>query len=128
MLEALAGKLVSASVATLATNLFVGHMPESPDACIALFEYQGNAPKETLKDMSGTVENPSVQVMARGATYPAGRALMVSARNTLTSITDETLSGLRFLRVSQLSSINSIGRDATERSVFTLSLQVFMER
>lgn len=128
MLEALGAKLVSASVATLATDLFLGHMPEQPDRCVALFEYQGAEPRETLTSMSTTIEMPSIQVMVRDVTYPNARALTASVRNTLTGIINETISGVRFLRVNQLNSMNSIGRDATERSMFTLSLQAFVER
>jgi hypothetical protein len=130
MLEALADRLVSASVGVLAQNLFIGLMPTTPDACITLYEYAGSPPMEVFQDNAATLEMPSVQVMTRAARndYPAAKALMESVRDTLTAITDETISGVRFLRVNQINSINYLNTDDNDRPRFTLSLQVVMER
>jgi hypothetical protein len=130
MLEALADRLNSASVATTAANLFIGLMPATPDLCVALYEYAGAAPLEVMRDNSETLERPSVQVLVRGARndYPTARNLMASVRDTLTAITDETISGVRFLRVNQISSINALGTDENDRPRFTLSLQAVTER
>lgn len=130
MLEALAARLQSASVAVPGTDLFLGMMPNSPDACVALYEYSGAAPLEVLTDDDATLERPSVQVMTRAGRndYPTARTLMVNVRNALTAISDETISGVRFLRVQNLSSINSLGVDDNERPRFTLALQAVVER
>lgn len=130
MLEALADRLQSASVATTATNLFLGIMPDKPDLCVALFEYAGAAPLEVLSDDTATLERPSVQVMVRGARndYPTAKTLIENVRNTLTGIANEDISGERFLRVQELSSINALGVDDNDRPEFSLSLQVVMER
>jgi hypothetical protein len=130
MLEALADRLQSASVAFPAQDLFIGIMPDKPDRCVALFEYSGAQPLEVLTDNSATLERPSVQVMVRAARndYPSAKVLISSVRNTLTGIANETISGERFLRVNQISSINALGIDDNDRPMFTLSLQVVMER
>lgn len=130
MLEALAARLQSASVAVAGTDLFLGLMPNSPDECVALYEYAGAEPLEVLVDNTATLERPSVQVMTRAGRndYPAARALMVAVRDALTDITNETISGETFLRVSQISSINALGVDENDRPRFTLSLQVVVER
>lgn len=130
MLESLAARLQSASVATSGTDLFIGIMPNSPDLCVALYEYAGAGPLEVLTDDASTLERPSVQVMTRGPRndYPAARALMVSVRDALTGITNETISGVTFLRVAEISSINALGVDENERPRFTLSLQTVVER
>ena len=130
MLEALADKLQSASVATVATDLFIGLMPSSPDDCIAIYEYAGSPPLEVLVDNDATLERPSVQVITRAGRndYPTARTLIENARNALTGITDETISGVRFLRVNQISSINALGVDDSDRPRFSLSLQIVVER
>lgn len=130
MLEALADKLNSASVATTATNLFIGLMPSSPDACVALYEYAGSPPIEVMVSNDATLERPSVQVITRAGRndYPTARTLIENVRNTLTGITDETVSGVRFLRVNQISSINALGVDDNDRPRFSLSLQIVVER
>jgi len=130
MLEALADKLQSASVATVATDLFIGLMPSSPDDCIAIYEYAGSPPLEVLVDNDATLERPSVQVITRAGRndYPTARTLIENARNALTGITDETIDGVRFLRVNQISSINALGVDDNDRPRFSLSLQIVVER
>lgn len=130
MLEALAARLQSASVATPGNDLFIGILPESPDVCVALYEYAGAPPLEVFRDMDETLERPSVQVIVRASRndYPTARELIKDVRDTLTDITDETISGVRFLRVNQISAINAVGTDDNDRPEFTLSLQAVVER
>lgn len=130
MLESLADRLQSASVATIATDLFIGLMPNDPDTCVALYEYAGSPPMEVLVDNTATLERPSVQVMTRAGRndYPTAKTLIENVRDTLTDITDDTISGMRFLRVNQISSINALGVDENDRPRFSLSLQVVVER
>jgi hypothetical protein len=130
MLPELASKLVSASVGVLAQDIFLGIIPDKPDLCVALYEFSSLSPMETLGNMNETLERPGVQVLVRGARndYPTARAKIVEVRDVLTNITDETILGVRFLRVSADSSINAIGVDANERPKFTLTLSVVMER
>lgn len=130
MLEALAARLQSASVATPGANLFIGILPESPDVCVGLYEYAGSPPLEVLIDNDATLERPSIQVIVRASRndYPTARTLIKDVRDTLTAITDETISGVRFLRVNQISAINAVGTDENDRPEFTLSLQAVVER
>lgn len=130
ILEALADKLTSASVATVGANLFIGLMPDQPDVCVALYEYAGAPPLEVLRDNDASLERPSVQVMVRASRndYPTAQTLITAVRDSLTGITDETISGVRFLRVNQNSSINHVGTDDNDRPGFTLSLQAVVER
>ncbi len=130
MLEAIADRLQAASIAFAANDLFLGIMPDKPDRCVAIYEYAGAQPLEVLVNDSATLERPSIQVMTRAARndYPSARSLIQAVRNNLTTIANETISGDRFLRVNQISSINALGVDENERPRFTLSLQVVMER
>jgi len=130
MLEALAARLQADGVATTATDLFIGMMPNSPDECLAIYEYSGEAPMEVMIDDAATLERPSVQVMSRAGRndYPTARALIEAARDSLTAIVNETISGETFLRVNALSAINALGVDENERPRFTLSMQVVIER
>lgn len=130
MLEALADRLNSASVAVTASNLYIGLMPSSPDLCVAIYEYSGAAPLEVMNNDAATLERPSVQVIVRGGRndYPTARALIENVRDTLTAISNETISGVRFLRVMGLSSINALGVDDNDRPRFSLALQAVVER
>lgn len=130
MLEALADRLNSASVAVTASNMFIGLMPTTPDVCIALYEYAGSPPLEVMVDNAATLERPSVQLITRASRndYPTARALIENARDTLTAIANEEISGVTFLRVNQISAINALGSDDNDRPRFSLSLQVVVER
>lgn len=130
MLEAIAARLNSASIAISASNMFIGVMPSTPDRCVAIYEYAGAQPLEVLVSNTATLERPSIQIMTRGARndYPSARSLMVSIRDNLTQVTNQALSGVNFLRISQISSINALGVDENERPRFTLSLQAVLER
>lgn len=130
MLEALADRLQAASVAFAAQDLFIGLMPDQPDRCLAIYEYAGAQPLEVLVDDMATLERPSVQLISRAGRndYPTARALIESARNVLTAIANEEISGQRFLRVNQISSINALGVDENDRPQFSLSLQAVVER
>ena len=130
MLEALADRLQSASVATAGVNLFIGLLPNSPDVCVALYEYAGEQPLEVMVDNAATLERASVQVIARATRndYPTARTLIQDVRDTLTAITNEEISGVTFLRVNQNSSINAVGTDDNDRPLFTLSLMTVAER
>ena len=130
MLEALADRLQSASVTNTGVNLFIGLLPDKPDVCVALYEYAGAPPLEVMRDNAATLERPSVQVLVRAGRndYPTARNLINNIRNTLTDITDETISGVTFLRINQNSSINAVGTDDNDRVIFTLSLTAVVER
>lgn len=130
VLEALADKLQSASVAFSASNMFIGLMPNTPDRCVALYEYAGASPMEVMRSNTATLERPSIQIMVRSSRndYPNAQTLIKQVRDTLSSITDETISGVRFLRVHNLSSINALGTDENERPEFSLAMQAIVER
>lgn len=130
MLPELASKLVSASVGVLAQNIFLGMIPDKPDLCIALYESSSLSPLETLSNMDDTLERPGVQVLVRSGRndYVAARNKIIQVRDVLTNITNETISGSLFLRVSADSSVNAIGVDDNGRPKFTLTLSVVMER
>lgn len=130
MLEAIADRLQSASIAFAAQDLFIGLMPNQPDVCIAIYEASGAAPLEVMVDNEATLERPMVQILTRAGRndYPTARALAASVQNELVKITNEDVSGTRFLRVHAMSSINAVGPDDNHRPIFSLQLQVVVER
>lgn len=130
MLEQLADQLATDGVGTVGTNIYIGLMPTSPDLCLALYEYSGDPPLEAFQDGGASLDQPSVQVMARAGRndYPSARTLMLNARNSLTAVTNVTIGSVRFLRVRDISAINALGGDEKDRPRFTLSLSVVVER
>lgn len=130
ILEALADRLQAASVAFAGSDLFIGLMPDQPDKCMTLYEYQGQQPLEVLRDEGATLERPGVQVLVRAGRndYPGAREFIVNARDVLASIADETISGVRFLRVSVSNGPFATGTDPNDRPLFSLNLAAVVER
>ena len=85
LLDGLATYLGSLGVATPGTNLFVGDLPHSPDTCAAIYHRGGDAPVRAMGP-HGTppiADQPTVQVVVRGATVPALEALQSAIVNAL---------------------------------------------
>jgi len=130
ILDALAARLTSASVATSASNLFLGIMPDSPNVCAALYEYAGEYPMEAFSPTTAQIDRTRVQVMTRSGRddYSAARTLMVNVRDNLTGVVNQVVDGVTFLRVSELGPIEFVGRDEDDRPQFALSLRVLSQR
>lgn len=123
MLDEIAAYLATQSVGTVGTNIFIGIIPDSPDNCVALFEYGGSAP-----DLVGTyVERPNLQVRVRNTSYSTGRAKCASVITALHTLGETTLSGTRYLWVAAKQSPISLGVDAKERYEWSINFQVVKE-
>lgn len=112
---------------TIGTNLFLSKMPESPDFCVAVFEYEGVTPLEAF---GGTyiIDRPSVQVMVRASRddYVTARDKAVAIRNLLAGVSNTTLSSVGILRISPVGSIMPLGGDELERPLITFNLDCFV--
>lgn len=123
ILEAAGAQLVTDGVGTLASNIFLGILPESPDLCIGVFEYAGLPPYETFNDGGLSLDRPNVQVLVRGPRndYVAARDKAVAARNSLAKLANVSVSGVTVLRLSPSTSVNAIGYDDNDRPMFSVS-------
>jgi hypothetical protein len=120
--EATADKIASGGYGTVGTNIFIGLMPDTPEACVTVYEGIGPG---IIEHFGGGVslDIVGVQVTVRGSRddYPTARNLAVNIRNYLATITEETVGGLRILRMKPEGYINSIGRDPEDRPLFTMN-------
>jgi len=117
VLEAVGDYLQAEGVGTLGTDLFLAVMPESPDACVCVYETQGFAPQETMGAAAFAVDRPGLQVICRGGRgdYPAARDAAVSVRNLLAALLETTVSGVHILRVSADGGVLPMGEDQNGR-------------
>lgn len=113
MLEDIGAYLVAHSFGTAGTNLFYGDMPETPDVCIALFEYAGEPPEDT-HDSKG-IDNPGLQVRVRGTSYATARATVLSIQDHLHTLHNTALTAGRYLLIRAVQSPFSLGRDSQNR-------------
>lgn len=68
-LNEIATKLEGLGVGTVGSTIHVGVMPETPDACTAIYEYGGLGPDYQFGTAGINWETPAVQVVCRGTAY-----------------------------------------------------------
>lgn len=114
---------------TVGTNIHYGYMPESPDLCVAIYEYQGQAPMATFGASAFEVDRPSVQVVVRAPKddYPAARNLAQDLRILLAAVTDTTINGLRVVRLASNGSLIPLGSDGLDRPRLAFNLDCFVD-
>jgi hypothetical protein len=123
----LADYLQTQSLGTKGTNLFVGMMPDTNSVCTVLMAYDG----EIVETMTSGIAlyKPQLQVRVRGAkedyTTPYNRLLAI--QDALSTISNQTLGGVKYLRVRPTSNVNSLGQDTNLRFDFTVNFEVTYE-
>jgi hypothetical protein len=117
LLDSLGTYLQTQGVGTLATNIFLGRMPDTPDACVVLIEDTGNGPMHVLGASAYAIQRPRVRAFTRAARndYPAARTKAEAVRTALGAIRDTTLSGVTFLCVNTTSDLYPVMRDGDDR-------------
>lgn len=112
---------------TLGTNLFLARLPDDPDTCVAVFEYVGEPPVETMNGTSlPLVEQPRIQVVTRAAGYSSARTLALTIWTELETLVNTTavVAGDTFLRMSALQSPFALERDSVDRILIAQNFRV----
>lgn len=122
-IEELGNRLQSEAVGTLAVDLFLGQLPDTPDTATALLEYGGLEPERVYNDFDASREMPRIQVMCRSRGYTTARALIESAYRAL-DFANTSLGGTWYLRCRPLQSPFFLKRDENERWVFVFNAQI----
>ena len=125
-LESVGDHLAANGYGTLGTSLFLGRQPAAPDDCTTIFEYEGRAPAETFGAAATAIDYPRLQVMCRAGRddYPGARDRAVTIRAFLGAITDETISGVRILRIRPNGSVLPLGPDENDRPIVVVNFEV----
>jgi len=93
-------------IGTLATDLFLGELPDDPAAAVAVFEYAGGPPNK----QAGT-RTPGVQILCRASDYAAARIKIEAVYQLLGAIGDEfqdtapggvTINGTTYLKFDEV--------------------------
>jgi hypothetical protein len=127
LLDELSAYLAANGIGTLGTDIFIGQLPESPDAACALYEYGGIAPAHTIGGGTAKYERPRVQVVARALTYSAARSKIESIYTLLDAVAGAMLSSVRYLRIEAVQSPAFLERDANNRVTMVCNFQVQKE-
>ncbi len=102
---------------TLGTNLFLAKMPDTPDVCVCVYEYQGIAPIETFGNKAIEIDRPSIQIAVRAGRddYPAARDLADTLRTLVAGMTNVSVEGVTVMRVSSSGGLYPLGADQLDR-------------
>lgn len=96
-------------------DVFLGIMPEKPDGCIALFEYEAVPPSHFFGGMSLA---HGVQVRTRDTTSAAAYAKAKAVADILGRYSDGVISSI------QATPILDIGQDEQKRREYTVNFTV----
>jgi len=122
----IAAYLQTSSIGTVGTDIFVGHMPDAPANCMAVIQSGGESP-EMAGPISGQIERPRLIVRVRNASYASGASKANDVLKALHTAGEVSLSGHRYLFIRAVGSVNQLGRDHENRSLFSLDFVVTKE-
>ena len=119
-----------ASQGTLGTNLFLGVLPESPDACVAVYENAGSSPAFTMGTGGIVIDYPMIQIIARAARedYPTARDKAENIRVLLASVLETSVSGVHIRRMEPMGSVNQLGVDPKYRPLISVNFRCLVRK
>lgn len=129
ILESIGDYLVTNSLGTLGTNLFLGTLPETPDECVAVYENAGSPPAFTMGTGGIVIDYPMIQVIARAGRedYPTARDKAESIRVLLASVLDTTISSVKIMRIEPMGSVNPLGVDGKYRPLVSVNFRCLVK-
>lgn len=122
MLEQIGEYLATQNVGTLAEDIFLGNMPDMPDACVVLYQYAGSPP-----DLHWNGEYPGLQVKVRAATYSAASTKIKAVVRELHGLCEQVLGGTRYLLVKAKGSPELWDKDDKGRVILFVNFEVMKE-
>lgn len=124
LLDDVADYLQQQGIGTRGTDLFVGRMPDEPDAAVVLIDTGGGEPS-----LIDNIDTPSWQVRVRAAAYPDAVAKAYAINDLLHGITESDLGAVgatsHFHLVWAIQSPVSLGQDDKQRSEFSQNFRAF---
>jgi hypothetical protein len=128
ILDALGTYLASQGQGTLATNIFLARAPDTPDACVTLYESAGSGPDHTFGAGVYAIDHQRIRVVCRAARndYPAARDKAVAVRAVLGAIRDTTLSNVKILTMLATSEVYPLSRDGDDRALIGCDYTVWL--
>jgi hypothetical protein len=127
ILDAIGSVLQTAGVGTSGTTLFLSRMPETPDACVAVYESGAGYVIYTQGSTVGAQLNiTNIQVSARGVRedYETPRTKITSTITALESVSETTVLGIRLLRIEQIGRPIPLGYDDNDRPRIVMNFAV----
>ena len=113
--------LVGAGVGTFGTDLFISKEPDSPDACVTIFDTGGFDPVANY-----VYDFPTVQIRIRGGKmeYQTAFAKAQDVKDTLHGLSGETWNSTKYVGIWAQGDIIFVGYDESNRPVLTVNFRV----
>lgn len=126
-INALADYIQTNNLGTKGTSLFIGFLPSSASLQTVLTEYTGTTVETMRTGIS--LRKSNVQVMTHGVEndYVTPRTRIAAIQTLLCNIQDQTISGVRIIRVLPLGTINALGQSDTQEFEFSANFEVIHE-
>lgn len=109
---------------TFGTDLHIGSMPDSPNACVAIYDTSGSDP-----DGNRAYFYPHIQVRVRGAVggYRAAGMLARSIQGYLKERHNETWNSTAYVGIWAMGDILFVGHDEKNRPIFSVNFRLQRE-
>jgi len=125
-LDEIAARLVSQSVGTLGSNIFLGSraaIPSGDGPYLSLTETGGSAPSRIHNVATSNTQRPTAQILVRAKKYNIARPMADAAYRALDGIYNTTLSGTFYQSVVARQEPGDIGLDSLERVMITFNIE-----
>lgn len=106
------------------TSLHIGSMPDSPNACVSIYDTSGGDP-----DGNRAYFRPHIQVRVRGAVggYRAAGMLARTIQEYLKQRHNETWNSTTYVGIWGMGDILFVGNDEKNRPIFTANFRLQRE-
>lgn len=106
---------------TAGTDLFTNIMPETPDACVSVYDSGGDPPEPSF-----TYKYPTVQVRIRGdkGDQSPAYAQAEACQDALNGTENYTINSTRYIGIWGVGDIMFIGYDDNNRPIFTVNFRI----
>jgi hypothetical protein len=125
-LDEIAAKLVTASVGTVGSNIFLGSkaiIPVGNGPYLSLVETGGSAPTRIQNVATAHTQRPTAQVSVRAKSYQAART-MLQAYVALVGTFNTTLSGTFYQSITARQEPTDVGLDDAGRAMIVFNIEV----
>jgi hypothetical protein len=109
--------------AVLATNLFLGQMPDEPDLCAAIISLDKGDAAHTHDAAPAFVSYP-VELVVRATDYAEGFQRAARLAGALGEMRNTTYNGRKVLGVIRTAGPRLLGRDEKDRTMLTVDFDV----
>lgn len=124
--KTIAEYLQTKGVATVGTNLFVAHVPPSPDTCLVVYPAPGNI--YYAPNIQHAYSKGSFQIVSRSRDFDTAYDLLISAFNWLQNAAGD-IGTFYFIEIVALQTeVQSLGKDEMNRFMLSQNYRFEIER